>query len=224
MDDVIKNYNPLMQVDLVEGSPHWASYLINGDASGLDERDVELCDAWVERLADDGWEVSDIRRNDAGESDPEFSWRYGQVTGDDVSGGDIVEYVVHRWGPFVPPAGRVYDVVYHFDVWGHPPDECEQHGCPCMVERIEVDGDARNHVKEHDDDRCECTYSVNDSRRIGQLFVPEIDVFERDLVTLLRDHMEFSGASEDYDEESPGDFIEINEKDGKPVLTLFPVC
>lgn len=30
----------------------WASYLINADASGLDESEKGACDAWIERL---GW-------------------------------------------------------------------------------------------------------------------------------------------------------------------------
>lgn len=28
----------------------WASYLINGDASGLDDEDIAKCDAWLESL------------------------------------------------------------------------------------------------------------------------------------------------------------------------------
>ncbi len=30
---------------------HWASYLINGDASGLEPDEKTACDAWIEREA-----------------------------------------------------------------------------------------------------------------------------------------------------------------------------
>ncbi len=54
----------------IETAPaHWACYLINGDASGFDysntpndnagDRDQELCDAWVNKLAKEGWRVVD---------------------------------------------------------------------------------------------------------------------------------------------------------------------
>lgn len=29
---------------------HWASYLINGDASGMDARDQRACDQWADTL------------------------------------------------------------------------------------------------------------------------------------------------------------------------------
>ena len=29
----------------------WASYLINGDISGIDALDVQQCDAWIKRVA-----------------------------------------------------------------------------------------------------------------------------------------------------------------------------
>ena len=28
----------------------WASYLINGDASGIDDADIAACDAWIKRV------------------------------------------------------------------------------------------------------------------------------------------------------------------------------
>lgn len=44
-----------MKYDLVEtfqepGLAYWASYLINGDASGLDDREIAACDAWLARI------------------------------------------------------------------------------------------------------------------------------------------------------------------------------
>jgi hypothetical protein len=53
---------------------HWASYVINGDASGIDDADISACDAWLIALANDGWQVVSTegdepyfaRYNDAG--------------------------------------------------------------------------------------------------------------------------------------------------------------
>jgi len=28
---------------------YWASYLINGDASGMDDEEITACDAWIKR-------------------------------------------------------------------------------------------------------------------------------------------------------------------------------
>lgn len=30
----------------------WASYLVNGDASGLEDTDIEQCDAWLAAMPD----------------------------------------------------------------------------------------------------------------------------------------------------------------------------
>lgn len=71
------------------GAAQWASYLINGDASGLEPREVELCDKWLEGLP--GYIVG----TEAGE--PWFSWSYGLHTGDDsCSGGDCLTYIGHK--------------------------------------------------------------------------------------------------------------------------------
>ncbi len=39
-------------VETATAPSHWASYLINGDATGLDEGEDKLVDQWVESL---GW-------------------------------------------------------------------------------------------------------------------------------------------------------------------------
>ena len=69
------------------GSAYWASYLINGDDSGIEDREVQLADTWLER-------------HNAGEAvgcaeEAEFSWSYGDETGDDTCrGGDLIEYTL----------------------------------------------------------------------------------------------------------------------------------
>lgn len=65
-------------------------------------------------------------------------------------------------------------IVWSLDVWGHSPSECHEHGCkPCC--HIDTDGDGNDSV-EHDDDRCECHYEVNDRCRVGRLSVVETEM------------------------------------------------
>lgn len=77
---------------VVTGSAAWASYLINGDASGIDDREKALADAWLERNAVAS--VIDTERDEDGDgAEPYFSWSYGFHTGDDCSGGNLLDYV-----------------------------------------------------------------------------------------------------------------------------------
>lgn len=77
------------------GAAHWASYLVNGDDSGLEPRERELCDAWLARL--DPWRVVDVARDASGEAQESwFTWSYGLHTGDDCSGGNCLDYVLHK--------------------------------------------------------------------------------------------------------------------------------
>lgn len=38
-----------LQTLTITAPSHWASYLINGDASGIEPEDVAACDAWIAR-------------------------------------------------------------------------------------------------------------------------------------------------------------------------------
>lgn len=67
------------------GAAYWASYLVNGDASGIDETERALADAWLERMG-----AADVV--DVGE--PYFSWSYGFHTGAACSGGDLAEFTL----------------------------------------------------------------------------------------------------------------------------------
>ncbi len=81
------------------GAAQWASYLINGDASGLEPREVELCDKWQAQLAP-GYIVSVLSDDDGESESPWFTWSYGIHTGDDsCSGGECLTYVGHRVTP-----------------------------------------------------------------------------------------------------------------------------
>lgn len=39
-----------MRIVELTAPSHWASYLINGDASGLDDEDEQAADEWIESL------------------------------------------------------------------------------------------------------------------------------------------------------------------------------
>jgi hypothetical protein len=74
---------------MIDAAPsYWASYLINGDASGLDDVDHRACDIHCETQWD-GWRVVDVI------GEPYFSWSY-HMHGGTAQGGELVEYVLHR--------------------------------------------------------------------------------------------------------------------------------
>lgn len=90
----------MSEYDIQPGAAIWASYLINGDGSGLIAKEIELADQWLEdnNIAF----VVDI------EGDSYFSWLYGQyadprfdprMASDDANatyGGNLLDYVVER--------------------------------------------------------------------------------------------------------------------------------
>jgi hypothetical protein len=76
-----------MESKIVRGAAHWASYLINGDASGLTELERIQADAWCDRELEDGEQVVDC-------GEPYFSWSFGMYTGIPVKGGDLVDYTI----------------------------------------------------------------------------------------------------------------------------------
>lgn len=78
-----------IEVREIEGSAYWASAIINGDESGLDEAEVSLLYAWMDCTLAEGEYIVDC-------GEPYFSWSYGLHTGADVRGGDLVTYTVHR--------------------------------------------------------------------------------------------------------------------------------
>jgi hypothetical protein len=72
------------------GAAYWASYLINGDASGLTNEERKLADAWCERELGPNDAIVDC-------GEPYFTWSYRLYTGDDIQGGDVVDYRVMGW-------------------------------------------------------------------------------------------------------------------------------
>jgi hypothetical protein len=76
----------------LKGASYWASYLINGDASGLEPDEKALCDAWLDRELPAGFSIV----NCAEES--HFSWSYDLWTGSDCRGGDLLDYTAVKIG------------------------------------------------------------------------------------------------------------------------------
>jgi hypothetical protein len=77
----------------------WAPALVNGDTSGLDSHEANLC-AFAERvLALDGLRIVGVARDpDTHEAcEPRFTWRYRlysqDQTADTPSGGDVLDYL-----------------------------------------------------------------------------------------------------------------------------------
>lgn len=75
---------------------YWASYLVNGDASGLDPAEKVHAEHWLALRAP--WRVVDVARDDDGEAiEARFTWHYGLYdTLADCSGGDVLDYVMHK--------------------------------------------------------------------------------------------------------------------------------
>lgn len=76
----------------------WASALINGDFSGLEEPEAARCKARVAELARDGWTIVDVARDDDGEGqEPRFTRSYRFYDPDATcTGGDVLDYVLMR--------------------------------------------------------------------------------------------------------------------------------
>ena len=86
-----------MTINVLEaiGSAYWANYLINGDSSGLEDREIALCDKWVAQR--EPAFVVDVKRDDNGDAEHQwFTWSYGLHTGDDCSGGECLTYILHE--------------------------------------------------------------------------------------------------------------------------------
>lgn len=76
-----------IKCDTVTGLTHWASYLINGDSSGMEDSEIALCDNWQESL--EPWYV--VSTVDDSER---FTWS-AELYGADCAGATVCDYVVH---------------------------------------------------------------------------------------------------------------------------------
>jgi len=74
---------------------YWASYLVNGDSSGLDAREIDLADKWQARVSP-AFVVAVATDKHGLHESPYFSWSYGAIAGDDsCAGGDLLDYILH---------------------------------------------------------------------------------------------------------------------------------
>lgn len=70
----------------------WASALVNGDYSGLEDDEGERCAAAETELADEGWIISDMV-----EDSERFTWNYGVYDrGAGCSGGDVADFLIFK--------------------------------------------------------------------------------------------------------------------------------
>lgn len=73
--------------DTIEAPDYWASYFINGDASGLSEEEKAMADAWCAREG--------ISRHEfvSCSEEPRFTWSYRLYCPEaNCSGGSVLEY------------------------------------------------------------------------------------------------------------------------------------
>lgn len=79
--------NKKIEVDCVIAPAEWASYLINGDHSGLSDLEQQECDTWIRDVLGEDWRVVSIEGED-------LSWcaRYRGMLR------QVCEYVCHRVG------------------------------------------------------------------------------------------------------------------------------
>lgn len=84
-----------IQVTTATAPSYWASYLVNGDHSGLSHDEKMHADMWLYRNRP--WYVVDVVRDDNGEAyEDRFTWSYDlydlMAT---VRGGSVIDYVLH---------------------------------------------------------------------------------------------------------------------------------
>jgi hypothetical protein len=79
-----------IETDTADAPACWASYLINGDASGLTDAEEAECDRWVEGLGS-GWSVVDCSE------EPHFGRFWFAAEGREL-GCDLVTYTLLKRG------------------------------------------------------------------------------------------------------------------------------
>jgi hypothetical protein len=77
----------MTEVDTCKGPSYWASYIVNGDGSGMREDELAKCDAWLEYHNARGWRVVSC------EDDSDFSDCY--IFGLGRFAGDVCTYILH---------------------------------------------------------------------------------------------------------------------------------
>ena len=73
----------------ITGPSHWASYLVNDDASGLTPDEKSIADAWLAKLG------NRVIVSTVDDAEPRFTWYYRLYTFDllPYAGGEVVDYI-----------------------------------------------------------------------------------------------------------------------------------
>lgn len=82
-----RHMNEEIEVDTAEAPEYWASYLVNGDDSSLDEEEIRLADKWLESIAP--YRVVSVQ------GEPHFTHSYNRFD-PRYKSGSVVEYVLHK--------------------------------------------------------------------------------------------------------------------------------
>lgn len=80
-----------IDVDTITGPAFLASALVNGDKSGLNEKDLQVLQNFLQNHVPEGWSVVST----VDDQEPRFTWYY-PLYGGDAQGGDVIDYVIHR--------------------------------------------------------------------------------------------------------------------------------
>lgn len=89
LHDSIKETKSRIEVTTEIGPASWMSYLLNGDSSDMDSKEIKAADKWQERM--EPWFVVST------EGEPFYTNHYNLYSGiPGVFGGDVIEYVMHK--------------------------------------------------------------------------------------------------------------------------------
>ena len=78
-----------IETDTIEAPSFWASYLINGDSSGMEDREIDDADALQDELSREGWYIT------CPEGEAFFGSYFFPSEGREL-GCDLLEYPIYR--------------------------------------------------------------------------------------------------------------------------------
>lgn len=86
-----------IQITTVTACAYWASALLSGDLSGIDDADdLVAYEEFCAELAEQGLAIIDVARDQDGEPvEARFTW-HGHLYGAGVAGTDVLDYVAHH--------------------------------------------------------------------------------------------------------------------------------
>jgi hypothetical protein len=88
LDEENPTGSPNREVEEITAPSHWASYLINGDDSGMEPEEVAACNEWQDKIKP--WYVVSTT-----DEEPRFTWSY-KLYGGTAAGGEVMDYVCYK--------------------------------------------------------------------------------------------------------------------------------